>query len=238
MLKSMNRSLSQFAGLIVLILAAGVFTGCESNPFLRKEATDALQDNDVRKADQLISQALAQQPFDGQAQYLMGVIRLRQDRALDAQLCFEQARSVLNGQTVPPGAVDPMPAVLDGLAESLYRQHNNSRLVSFLKDSATEYCRSRDFLRQADYLIRLGDLDGAKLAMKKAQRLAEPTDEQPYLKMAELYDSLGDKDNALTAVRTAYFIKPKSPKVIEALRAHGYEPGPGAGIEPDRTMAK
>lgn len=221
--------------LLVLTLLAGVLTGCESNPFLRRQATEAISANDLGKAERVLTQAIQQRPGDGLAQYLLGTVRLKQNRNLDAQLHLERAWTLLHGQPLRAEEIDPVPAVLDALAESIYRQNANAALIAMLQNSASEYGKSRDFVRQAEYLLKIHDVDGAKLAFRKAARLSDLDDEQPYLRLAELFESLGDKENTVASLRIAYGIKPNSPRIIAWLAKYGVQAGPGVEVAPDRS---
>lgn len=222
--------------LLVLVLAGGaMMTGCEANPFLRRTAVEAMAVKDYGKAERALIQALQQQPGDGRAQYLMGLVRLEQGRNLDAQLHLERAWSLMHDAPHRADEPDPVPPILDALAESIYRQGEKTTLTAMLRNAASEYQQSQDFLRQADYLIRIGDIDGAKLAFRKAQRLSNPRDPEPYLRMAKLFESLGDRENTITSLRHAYAIRPKDETVQSELRRMGVEPGPGVGIAPERS---
>jgi tetratricopeptide (TPR) repeat protein len=94
------------------------------------------------------------------------------------------------------------------------------------------YGGSNDFLRQANYLTKLGDMDQAKVAYQKAIHFAAQDDAEPWIAMAAFYELVGDKGNAIEALRHAHAINPANLSVADRLRHYGIVPGPAAGIQP------
>jgi len=210
---------------------AALGAGCQSPPngLLRQQAADALMLGNAQRAQQRLELAVEQDPGDWKAAMMLGQIRLTQDRALDAQLLLERA------QALRPEHPET-PEILDGVAESLYRQDRYESLHNFLATVASDRGTTLDYLRQARYLTLMQDRDGARVALKKAARFAAPDDATPYLAAADYYESIGDVPNAILALRRAHAIKPTSRRVSQRLRDHGIVPGPTAALPPEHIM--
>lgn len=210
------------------LACALLLTGCENppNPLLRKQAADAIYLNQIDVAEKKLTRALERDGADWKAAMLLGEVRLKQGRPLDAQLMFERALAHHN-------SFEEAPRILDGLAESLYQQQEFERLQVMLTTTARERWTTADFLRQARYLAKLGDPDGARLAFRKAARFADPTDTTPYLRAADYYESIGDTEAAITALRRTYRIVPDSPQIAARLRNLGHVPGPTTPLPPE-----
>jgi hypothetical protein len=89
-------------------------------------------------------------------------------------------------------------------------------------------------LRQARYLAKIGDLDSAKLAFRKAAYFAAGGDATAYLAIADFYLSLKDEVNAATALRYANYIDPNDPGIPKRFRQLGIVPGPSQQLEPPK----
>ena len=215
------RCLIYFVASTVVVTAPIV--GCEPNSYLRQRGMEALQAGDVRWADERFSKAIHQDPTDWKSQFYLGRIRLRQGQPMEAQLHLEQALA-LRGHHPETGDL------IDHLAEALFQQGETAKLHALVKQAAIDHGSTRDYLRQAKYLAYTGDADGAKLAYRKAGQFAAADDPDPFLHMADFYESIGDRGNALTALRCAYGIKPGSRELRNRLRKHGVVPGPTVAL--------
>jgi tetratricopeptide (TPR) repeat protein len=219
------------AALLALSLLAAL--GCQQpNALLRRDGMEALDLNDVPAADRKFTAAVQQHATDRKAQYYLGVVRLKQDRALDAQLAEEKAL------TLRPSDKKFTPLILDALAESLYKQDQRSALSAMLQKAADDYGTVPDYLRQAKYLGLIGDVDGAKLAYRKALKFAPKDDPSPYLAMADYFASVGDTQGAITALGKAYYISPRNERIAERFRRLGIVPGPTVAIKPSEDEAE
>ncbi len=206
-------------GILPVAAMAAVPIGCEPNSYLRQRGVEALHAGDTRWADERFSQAVRQDATDWKSLYYLGQIRLKQGQPLEAQMHLERALTLRpdHRQTAD---------ILDQLAEALFQQGQTANLHALVKQATQEYGTTRDYLRQAQYLAKSGDVDGAKLAYRKAGQFAQPDDATPFVSMAEFYDSINDRQNAITALRCAYGIDPRSIKLRNRLRSFGVVPGP------------
>jgi len=212
--------------LIVVMLVS--LTGCVPNQHLRDDGAYALRINDPIMARDKYARAVERRPSDYRAQIGLAKAYLMLGQPLDAQLSLEKAL------VVRPEHPELTPEVLDLLAEAIYLQDRPEVLFAFLEETATYYGQSRDYLRQADYLIRLGDLDGAMLAMRKAAFFAEVDDAEPYMVMANFYDSINDQPKAIQALKYAYWVDPEYPGIEDRFRQYGIVPGPTLKQEPPK----
>ena len=212
--------------LAALLLAAGCQT---SNPELRHRGSMAYQRGEYTRAQGLYAQAVEQRPQDFQAHHGLGRTYLALDEPRRAQHAFETARVLV--EDMPELRV----VVLDHLAEALYQQERYDRLHAFLQDAADQYGTTRDYMRQAEYLAKMGDMDGAEAAYRKAAYFAGPNEVEPYLALASFYDSINDAQRAERALRWAYYVDPGNEEVADRLRAHQVVPGPTVAERPPKA---
>ncbi|MCC7144870.1 MAG: hypothetical protein IT443_00340 [Phycisphaeraceae bacterium] len=203
-----------------------IATGCAvPNSVLIRRGEQAMQAGQLDRADHFLSRALRQDRIDWLAHYRMGLLRLRQGRPLDAQLSLEKALT-LHAREPETGEV------IDALAESLLIQEKKTELLGLLEQSINDYGKVEDYLRQARFMTRMGDVDGATLALRKSALAADPLDPTPYQAMFEFYDSIDDSANAMIALRHLYYFMPLDPVVAAHLRKYGIVPGPTVALEP------
>ena len=126
------------------------------------------------------------------------------------------------------------PRILDRLAQAYYEQDRPENLTAFLARTAEFYGQPRDYLRQAKYLVKVGDVDSAKLAYRKAAYFAPSGDASPYIAIADFYISIDDQTNAATALRYGYYVNPKDGEVADRFRQLGLVPGPTQSLEPPK----
>ena len=221
-----SRSFIGTVATVAVLLAISI--GCKTdNSILRQRGLAALQRNNEAAAMDAFSLAIAQDPTDWRAHYQRGKLLMKQGKPLDARLAFEQARSLR-----PDHAETPR--LIDCTAEAMFQQERYDDLYELLDKAGEEFGRSHDFLRQADYLTRLGDMDAARIAHLKAAQFAEPGDAEPYIKLAAFYEQVGDSVKAVGAWKRAYHFAPNNTEVADKLRQHGIVPGPTLTSPPRR----
>ena len=214
--------------LVVMLTAAVTQVGCESNAMIREKGYTEYRKGDYGMAEAQFIRAAEREPDDWRAQYWLGQTRLKQENYLSAQLAFEKALAIRGRDS------EFTPKIIDGIAESLYQQGHIEKLYAFLKRVADTYGTSRDYLRQADYLSRAGDLDSATVAYQKAARFADDNDESVYIAIADFYGSINDVPNATQALRYAHYINPHNPQVASRFRKYGIVPGPTQAEPPPK----
>ncbi len=223
---TLTRSHQLSGVLLFLVLAA---SGCVNNVVLRERGINALRDKDYARAATNFQRAADMAPTDWESQYLLGATLVELDRPLDAQMPLEKAL------TLKPNHPEYTPKMLDALAESLYRQNRHETLHTFLDEAALYWGTTDDYLRQGKYLEKTGDLDGAMTAYRKAGLWADTRDARPYIAMADLYETLGDIPNTVTALSHAYWANPADPGLPDRFRKHGIVPGPTVAIKPEKA---
>ena len=153
---------------------------CTTNVQLRERGARGARPGQRAAGPEAFAYAIERRPADAKANYGLGLAYLELNRPLDAQLAFEKALSVKHDD---PELTDE---ILDGIAESLFRQERFEQLHAFLDETAGDYGESDDYLRQARYLVKMGDLDAAVVAFRKAAYFAPEGDAEPYLEMADV----------------------------------------------------
>jgi len=213
----------------IFILAMVVFVaGCRTpNGVLRQRGLLAMDAHRYDAAFENFRTAVNQDPTDWRAQYLFGVVLLERGYPLESQLALEKARSLrpANPET---------PDILDHLAEALYQQGRHENLHALVDEATERFGTTHDFLRQAEYLAKTDEVDGAMIAYQKAVHFAEPGDATPLIEMAAFYERIGDTPSAVEAWRQAHHIEPKNELVATKLRQYGIVPGPAAARQPQR----
>jgi len=220
----------------VLMLACMVMFacwGCERHPiasrYERQKGYEALDINDKDTAYEHFEEAVHRDPTDWKSHLELGRILLDRGDALQAQLHLEQA---LRMRLDFPERLN----ITDLLAEALYQQGRQEALYTLLRQASHEYGKIEDYLREGDYLSKVGDVDEALVAYQKAARFAKEDDARPYDRMANLYESVGDTGNAIRMLRYAYYLHPEDQTLWDRLRAQGVIPGPTVGLKPPRPQ--
>jgi len=207
---------------VVCVIAAG----CSApNSVLIERADAAVANSQPLRAEAFLVRAMAHDQTDWRVYERFGQLRLADHRALDAQVYFEQAL------TLRPDHPETG-QIIESLAESLLMQGKYDAMGQVLAARASHTGQEVDYLRQGRFLTRIGDVDAAMLAYRKAAAVAEPGDADPMLAIAALYESTGDNANALLYLRYAYYQQPANLFIADELRRHGMVPGPTAGLEP------
>lgn len=215
--------ISRFASTLILA-AAPLFllTGCTGamNSSYRHQAREAMDRGDFDKADAILAKAVSEEPGDWKSHYYLGLVRLQQNRFIDAQLELESAHAIRDSN-------EETPDIIDALAQAHYKQNDLERLNIVLEAATRRYGTTRDYLRQAEFLAKAGDVDGAKTAYLKACKFAGADDPTPHLKAASFYESLGDKATALSLLRHVQTMQPRNRVVGARIAALQAEIGPG-----------
>lgn len=214
------------AALVLLMLLGQA--GCETTLMMRQKGYDALRAGDYVEARHQFGRAVEKSPQDYLSQYYLGVTYLELGEPLKAQLALERAL------TLRPQGSARTGDILDKLALAMYQQGRYDSLHAFLARSASYYGRTQDYLRQARYLAKTGDLDSAKVAYRKAAYFADKGDARPYLAIAEFYSSFNDVPSAIEALRYGYYVDPTNERIADGLRKYGIVPGPTVAVEPPK----
>ncbi|BAM04138.1 tetratricopeptide repeat protein [Phycisphaera mikurensis] len=145
----------------------------------------------------------------------------------DAQFPLEQAL------TLAPDDPKWTPKILDRLASVYEAQDKPERLYALLDEAIANGGQDpRDYNRKAFYLMKIGDFDNAEDALRKSAAFSEPTDPEPYVLLADFYESVNNRPAARQNLRYAYYLDPEHLDVAGRLLGHGVVLGPAAGLRP------
>jgi len=224
-------------GLLACVMACG---GCMSNT--RLNAYHAYHAGQVDAAQRSFATCVEYDPADWRSRYYLGVIALERGDPVAARRHLELAYSLRQDRQIemqrpldrpapsPPVANHArwprLPEIIDALAEAIDRQGEYPQLIAFLDDVAQTYGTPDDFVRLGAYLEQHGDHDAALIAYRKAARIAGDREARPYVVLADFYDAMDHRAEALEQLRRAYGIDPNYPGLADRLRAHGLVPGP------------
>jgi Flp pilus assembly protein TadD len=211
----------------LLGVSAASLPGCQSQPpvvSIREDADWHFSRGEFGEAAEKYAEITARWPEDWQAQYKLGLSLTELDRLSEANRALEVAYSLRPRD----------PDVADALAEVMYRQDEETRLFTFLRADAEASQSVRSQMRLAKYAEKVSDLDGAKVALETAIEFDDGKTVDPYLQCAELYERLGDREQAVRRLKQAYGINPKDPRVLAKLESFGEVPGPTLALPPGR----
>ncbi|MGH7242148.1 MAG: tetratricopeptide repeat protein [Phycisphaerales bacterium] len=218
--------MSRLLCIVALIASALAFGGCQAqrNLDLVREMGDrnyALGDYPAALTD--YQEYVTRKPDGVDVRYSMAMTELKMGQP---QLAREQLYQCL--------AVHPdNQKYAEGLAEALLACNEREELITFLTREARDRGRPGDYERLGHYQFQLGNVDEAKLALITAAKLENPKTIKPQMELADLYRSLGDKENELKRLRMALYIEPRNQDIQKRIRELGQVPGPGFTLRPE-----
>jgi len=198
----------------------------------------AYKDGEIEKARGHFQKCVDRDPTDLKSNYYLGRVLLdHYSQPALAQKHFETAYAVLhnrakeqirdNPERLDTGVPTPrLSEVADGIAEAMYRQDLRVQLSGFLNEVIAYRGSYDDYRRKAIYLHKMNDHDGARDAYITAAKVSGSSRAEPYVELADFYDSIGARAKASIALRKAYGIDPQHPGLDGKIRSHGMVPGP------------
>ena len=226
--------LTVLLGLFALMLTTGCFKPAPAdggfyNPAVEKfKAKKAIDAGNYAAAEPRLNLVLRNDPTDWEGHYLMGLTRLGQNRAIEAQSELEQALAAEDRHD------EETPKILDALARSLEQQELYDQLYAFLDAQIERYEGWEDYARKARFLAKANDIDGAALAYRQAAYFSRNETEEIYLEIAEFYEARGDYPKAVQALKWAYYINDENETIPDRFRRLGVVPGPTLKEAPPR----
>ncbi len=197
----------------------------------RNRGYELYRAGDYAAAAESFKKAADRNSTDVASHYWWATSLMNLSRFDEAQLPLEQAWAIASEKS------EYLPRILDRLAEVYYQQERYEKLHAYLEEVTERYRhQTRDYQRQAYYLTKTGDLDGAKTAFIKAANFAQRGDATPYVALADFYESVNQPDHAKLVLRYAYAVNPDAANVGGRLRGYGVVLGPAAGLEPPRPL--
>ena len=230
-MRKAHRILAALAAIAMLAPVGCQFETPEAfvtSTMMRQKGYQNINEGNWVLAREDFAKAVELSPNDAVSQYYLGLTELKLGNPLAAQLALEKA------YTVAPDDPSLTPRIIDRLAEAYYAQDRQDVLMGFLNQTAEERGTTRDYLRQANYQFKTGDIDSAELSYRKAAYFAEADDSTPYIAIADFYQTLGDRENAVLALKYGYYVSPGDPRVTSRMRKLGLVPGPTHQEEPPK----
>ncbi|XAL98897.1 hypothetical protein OT109_15080 [Phycisphaeraceae bacterium D3-23] len=213
--------------LAVLVAVAMLSVGCGYNAAHQKGlAEKEMERGDYISARNRLVEVTQHARSDWESHYYLGLCHLELNEPVQAQTQLGQAYAVQDRHP------EWTPKILDAMAQSLYDQDRPDELYAFLRAQIDRYGTWRDYARQARFLAKSGDVDGAALAYRKAAYFSKNRDADIYLEIAAFYEALGDPGRAVQALKWAYWINPQHTQIPTHLRRLGVVPGPTTRDEP------
>lgn len=225
MMDRMQMAYKRWVWVLLISGSLAVSAGCSG--YHRQQGKLAYERGDTAAATAHMRRVIADHPGDWKANYYLGLIALEEDDASQARIYLEQAYAV---RADGPPTHPETPDIVDALAEAMHRQGSTVQLYGFCNEAARQYGTARDHLRTGKYLMLGGDHDSALQAFERARKIAAIDDPSPYIALADLYDTVGDSDRAIIALRRAYGIDPSAEGVADRLRGYGIVPGPTVAL--------
>lgn len=124
------------------------------------------------------------------------------------------------------------PETIEALATAMMKSGDVEGMTRFLKGLAQERASTEDWMRLGRLMNAAGDRDEARRAYLIAARVDGGRSLEPQMALAELYASIGDEPNAVDRLRMAYYLKPKSERVLDLARQLDQIIGPTFGKRP------
>ncbi|MCC5828283.1 MAG: hypothetical protein JJU36_02435 [Phycisphaeraceae bacterium] len=215
-------------GLVALLLMLVGLGGCVTSDLLNERAERNLAGGDLAMAEENLARSEARRPAHWRTQWLIGELRMRQGRPVDAEVAFRRAWSM-------KGNHPETPEILDLIAESILAQGEDAhgKLRAFLFEAIDQYGTSYDYVRQGRFLMEIQDMDGAKVAFNKAIVTGRGTfDARTHLALAEFHRRTGDQRKEISSLRHVLFLDEENQTAANRLRELGFVPGPAAGLAP------
>jgi Flp pilus assembly protein TadD len=207
---------------LLVAAAAAALPGCHVQEVaLRTQGQNALAGGNHQTALEKYKKLVEINPTSAQYQYGLGSSYLATGQYHEAELALERAWNLA------PNDRNLTSKILDDLAEALYRQDKIQQLTTFLTETTKQYGSTESYLRQAEYLAKAGNLDGARVAYRKAAYFASERNPEPYLEMARFYASINDRQNVVKALKYAHYVAPRNQAVLQRMKQYGVQPGQG-----------
>lgn len=212
--------LALLTGLLVLPGCAGVRPVDQ----IKASGDNAYGRGEFVLAREEYGEAVDRYPGDWEAQYRYGMTCLE----LGAWDSARTALKVANDRR--PQSDD----VADAYARAMFHVGDREALVAFLWGRTAEIGSTRDWIRAAVWLDRIGDRDAALAAIETAMEVDDAQSPMPYVIAAEMAERNGDRELAVRRLRQAYGIRPGDEEVTAALEELGEIPGPTFALPPGR----
>jgi tetratricopeptide (TPR) repeat protein len=215
--------------LVLSLAAASLLTACTGTRPLHIVEQSATLHYDKAEYDAALvdyKEYTERQPENVQMRYGLAQTYLAMGMPLDA------AREMAIVYDVLPTNDD----YVDAYAEAMLQAGQRDQLVTFLQRQVGERGRIADYMRQGKFLVRLGNLDEAKTALRIAAQMDRGQTVGPQLALADFYHAISDRDNELRRLSMALYLEPMHQGVQDRIRALGEFPGPALAQAPEEAI--
>jgi len=213
-------------GAVVLGLLVGfVSGGCQAERPLhvvRDAAEFNFRQQRFEAAEADFAEYCRRLPNDPQMHYMHGRSLMELGRASEARVPMNIAHDIRPGDD----------RYADGYAQALLESNDTSALMTFLTRRTTERGRVSDYLRLGKYAVLVGLPDEALAALHTAARLDRGASIAPYVQLADLYATIGDRRNEVRRLRHALYVDPGNQTIQKRLSALGEIAGPSLPMRP------
>ncbi|MBL0921220.1 MAG: tetratricopeptide repeat protein [Phycisphaerales bacterium] len=124
---------------------------------------------------------------------------------------------------------------VEALARAMLESGDKNAMSKFLNGLASRQQRVEDWMRYGRFSRAAGDMDEARRAFLTAAKLDKGMTVEPQVALADLYEEVGDRENALRRLRMALFLAPESDELKARVRAMGETPGPTFAMRPEEA---
>jgi len=210
----------------VLTLALLPLVGCFNPTFEKAQGKKAYEAGDYTAAAGRYFAVTEHSEHDWEAHYYLGLCYLEIGEPVKAQTSLEQALAVKENSKMWA------PPILDALAEAYFQQDRFDAMYAFLQEAVDQYGTWKDYARQARYMAKAGDNDGAALTYYKACFFSGNKEADIYVEAADFYESIANYKTAVKYLKWAYYINSEYPDIDARFERLGVVPGPTLRVQP------
>lgn len=221
----MNGRSLQFGAMVLGVLAVLLLAGCQAERPLhvvRDSAEFNFKQQRFDAAEAEYAEYCRRLPNDPQMHYMHGRTLMELGRASEARVPMNIAHDIRPGND----------QYADGYAQALYESNDTTALMTFLTRRTTERGRVADYLRLGKYAVMVGLPDEALAALHTAARLDRGASITPYVQLADLYATIGNKRHEVLRLRHALYLEPANQVIQQRLSALGEIVGPSLPMRP------
>jgi len=214
-----------------LALMGSMLVGCKARQVvsqsaeltkLRAEANEAYAAGDFERASRAYSAYVDERPHSPWARHWLGRTYLNMDQA-------DQAREQL---TIAHDLEPENMEYAESLADSLLALNEPEALFGFLERLAAMDRSSAGQLRVAKYAERMGFMDEALIAYRKAVAIDGDSSPVSHRALADFYRRIGERSGEVTQLRKVLWFDSDDAAAVERLEELGEIVGPSFAVHP------
>jgi len=205
-----------------------VLSGCADNPYPNRiNGDNAMLASDYPRAIEQYTAYLVSKPGEPDVRAKLGVAYMKNEQPIEA---IENLR-VATIQDPEAGQY------IDQLADAYIAAGRPDEAVRMLRINTVDRGRVEDWLRLGRWASKSGDNDTAHQAFLTAARIDRGVNTGPQIALHDLAAKLGNKSEADTRLRMAYFCNPQDSDVSVRMKAAGLTGGRSFGFVPTERLA-